>query len=200
VEGAAKLGKKLRAPVECHADRVEARDIASHRTQDAMPLFECFPDLRILGSFSQESLYCPGYTKTAIVQIPVGKIERKVLIGAVGPIIQYPLSQAPYNCHASRAFRNSPALVRVGRPETKTVPALIDPLSNCAALLPTEGTKLRQHTGFAEQVAQIIAPLFEQVFADIRKEVKMAGQDCNRYPAISLARRSHPSRRRPDRA
>jgi hypothetical protein len=83
------------APVKCRADWVEARDITLHRTQDAMQLFECFSDLGILGRFSQESLGCPGHAKAAIVQIPAGKIEREALIGAVRPIIQYPLGQAP---------------------------------------------------------------------------------------------------------
>jgi hypothetical protein len=93
-----------------------------------MQLFKCFSDLRFLGSYPQESLCCPGYAKAAIAQILEGKVERESLMGTVGPITQDPLSQAPDDCHAGRALRNPLVLVRVGKPEAKTVPALNDPL------------------------------------------------------------------------
>ena len=148
----AQFGKELRPPVERRADRVEARDITSHRTQDAMQFFERFSDCRILRRFSQKSLGCPRYAKATVVQIPIGKIEREALIGSVRAIIQYLLSQAPDSCHASVSFRNPPTLVRF-KPEAKPLSSLINSGSQVAALLPAERTQLRQHVGFAEQIA-----------------------------------------------
>ncbi len=71
-------------------------------------------------------------------------------------------------------------MIRLGEPEAEIPPALPDGFPKMAALLPDERTQAGQQFGFAEQIAQLVVPFFEQIFADVGQEVEMAGEHRDR--------------------
>ena len=181
LESGSKLVKQVAAFANGDSDGGERRHVRLDGTKDPPQFFEGFADFSIGGRLAPECFQCGGELKATAVKIQPGKVEGKTQTGAVGVIVQNPLSETPDNGDAARAVRDRVNAIRLGQPQGERIAAGTDGLSQIAALLADEGAKLRQQFGVAKQIAKLMVSVLEQPLADIGEEVKMAGQDRNRF-------------------
>src|SRR5436309_1517155 len=123
--------------------------------KDPAQFVEGFADFSIGGRLAQECLDCGRELKATAVEIQPGKVEGKTETGAVGVIVQHPLSETADRGDPARAFRDRVEAIRLGEPQSERIAARTDGVSQIAALLADEGAKLRQQFGVAEQIAQL---------------------------------------------
>ena len=150
LESGSKLVKQLAAFAKRNSNGGERRQVTFDGTKDSAQFFEGFADFRIGGGLAQESFQCGGELKATAVEIQPGKVEGKAQPGAVGMIVQHPLSQTPDSGDSARAVRDRVNTVRFGEPEGERIAPRTDGRSQTAALEADECAQVRQQFGVTE--------------------------------------------------
>ena len=181
LESGSKLVEQLTAFAKRRSDGGERRHIPFDGTKNPAQFFEGFADFSIGGRLAQECLDCGRELKATAVEIQPGKVEGKTQTGAIGVIVQHPLSETPDRGDAAGAVRDRVKAIGLGEPQSERVAARTDGFSQIATLLADEGAKLRQQFGIAEQIAELAMSVLKPTLADIGEEVEMAGQNRDRF-------------------
>ena len=150
LESGSKLVEQLTAFAKRRSDGGERRHITFDGTKNPAQFFEGFADFSIGGRLEQESLDCGREPTATAVEIQPGKVEGKAQTGAVGVIVQHPLSETPDRGDAAGAVRDRMKAIRFGEPQSERIAPWADGFSQIAALLADEGAKMRQEFGGAE--------------------------------------------------
>jgi len=147
LESGSKLVKQLAAFAKRNCNGGESKHVPFDGTKDAAQFFERFADFGIGGRLAQECFQCGRELKATAVEIQPGKVEGKAQPGAVGMIVQHPLSQTSDSGDSARAVRDQVNAVRFGEPEGERIAPRTNGGSQTAALEADEGAKLRQQFG-----------------------------------------------------
>ncbi len=150
LESGSKLVKQIAAFAKRNPNRGKSRQVRFDGTKDPAQFFERFADWSIGGRLAQECFQCGGKLTATAVEIQPGKVEGEAQPGAIGIIVQYPLSQTPDRGDPARAVLDRVNAVRFSEPEGERIAPRSDGATQTAALLAYEGTKLRQQFGVTE--------------------------------------------------
>jgi hypothetical protein len=174
------VGKQSGSPGERGAHRGERGQVACHRTQDLVESLQALVHLSIGRTVAQKGADRPDDLQTPVVERERREIKRESLVGPVGPIIEHPLREAPHHGEAAASVRNPVTGVGRGEPATQAVASFVDGGPEPLTVLPNEDAQPGDDLGLPKEGAQLVMPVGEQVLADIREEVVMAGEDRNR--------------------
>jgi len=188
------FGKEFRSSRQPVGDSTKIGTVTFYRFQDPAHPLESLAHGRVIRRGRQECLQRTRGLEAAIIQSQPRQIERKSVARCIGRIVENPLGQCTDDGDSGYSRRQPLFLADLALPAKQPGAGIVNIMAETMPQVPSQGAELAAQLRLAEQGAQPVMALLQQIFADIAEKVKVTGQNGNpelKFLAELLGRFGH---------